>query len=71
MCVCACLHIRVRWCACSSECSEGEWSALWTSDSGLEKERGSSQESWVTLPGLDELHSSSLEDVPELSLPPE
>ncbi|XP_024286762.1 E3 ubiquitin-protein ligase Praja-2 isoform X1 [Oncorhynchus tshawytscha] len=55
----------------SSECSEGEWSALWPSDSGLEKERGSSQESWVTLPGLDELHSSSLEDVPELSLPPE
>ncbi|XP_055719283.1 E3 ubiquitin-protein ligase Praja-2-like isoform X1 [Salvelinus fontinalis] len=55
----------------SSECSEGEWSALWTSDSGLEKERGSSQESWVTLPGLDELHNSSLEEVPELSLPPE
>uniref|UniRef100_A0A673XK19 RING-type E3 ubiquitin transferase n=1 Tax=Salmo trutta TaxID=8032 RepID=A0A673XK19_SALTR len=54
----------------SSECSEGEWSASWTSDSGLEKER---QKSWETLPGLDELHisnSSSLEDVPELSLPP-
>uniref|UniRef100_A0A4W5P7X2 RING-type E3 ubiquitin transferase n=1 Tax=Hucho hucho TaxID=62062 RepID=A0A4W5P7X2_9TELE len=51
----------------SSECSEGEWSASWTSDSGLEKER---QKSWETLPGLDELQSSSLEDVPELSLPP-
>ncbi|KAL0965780.1 hypothetical protein UPYG_G00285630 [Umbra pygmaea] len=57
----------------SSECSEGEWSASWTSDSGLEKERHSSQESWETLPALDELHSnsSSLEDVPEFSLPPE
>ncbi|XP_041754837.1 E3 ubiquitin-protein ligase Praja-2 isoform X1 [Coregonus clupeaformis] len=57
----------------SSECSEVEWSALWTSDSGLDKEHHSSQKSWETLPGLDELHSinsSSLEDVPELSLPP-
>ncbi|XP_064873692.1 E3 ubiquitin-protein ligase Praja-2 isoform X4 [Oncorhynchus nerka] len=54
----------------SSECSEGEWAASWTSDSGLETER---QKSWEILPGLDELHisnSSSLEDVPELSLPP-
>ncbi|XP_042158051.1 E3 ubiquitin-protein ligase Praja-2 isoform X2 [Oncorhynchus tshawytscha] len=54
----------------SSECSEGEWAASWTSDSGLETER---QKSWETLPGLDDLHisnSSSLEGVPELSLPP-
>ncbi|XP_010898635.1 E3 ubiquitin-protein ligase Praja-2 [Esox lucius] len=57
----------------SSECSEGEWSASWTSDSGLEKERRSSQESWETLPALDELHSngSSLDDIPEFTLPPE
>ncbi|KAJ7986994.1 hypothetical protein DPEC_G00334160 [Dallia pectoralis] len=57
----------------SSECSEGEWSASWTSDSGLEKERHSSQESWETLPPLDELHSngSSLDDIPEFTLPPE
>ncbi|KAI4902536.1 hypothetical protein NFI96_013156 [Prochilodus magdalenae] len=54
----------------SSEYSEGEWSASWTSDSGLEKERRSSEESWETLPGLDELpsSSSSLEDIPPLSL---
>ncbi|XP_026857921.2 E3 ubiquitin-protein ligase Praja-2 isoform X1 [Electrophorus electricus] len=54
----------------SLECSEGEWSASWTSDTGLEKERRSSEESWETLPGLDELPSSSnsLEDVPPLSL---
>ncbi|XP_061071788.1 E3 ubiquitin-protein ligase Praja-2 isoform X2 [Conger conger] len=59
----------------SSECSEGEWSASWTSDSGLEKEPGSSEGSWETLPGLEEpeLHSnsSSLEDVPELNFVPE
>ncbi|XP_065140178.1 E3 ubiquitin-protein ligase Praja-2 isoform X2 [Paramisgurnus dabryanus] len=54
----------------SSDCSEGEWSASWTSDSGLEKERCSSEGSWETLPGLDELPgcSSSLEEVPSLSL---
>ncbi|XP_017538358.1 E3 ubiquitin-protein ligase Praja-2 [Pygocentrus nattereri] len=54
----------------SSEYSEGEWSASWTSDSGLEKERCSSEESWETLPGLEELPSSScsLEDIPPLSL---
>ncbi|KAM6984665.1 E3 ubiquitin-protein ligase Praja-2 [Aplochiton taeniatus] len=58
----------------SSECSEGEWSASWTSDSGLEKERRSSEESWETLPGLDDQSSpggSSLEDVPELSHSPQ
>ncbi|XP_036385027.1 E3 ubiquitin-protein ligase Praja-2 [Megalops cyprinoides] len=39
----------------SSECSEGEWSASWTSDSGAEKEPCSSDGSWETLPGcLDE-----------------
>ncbi|XP_030624907.1 E3 ubiquitin-protein ligase Praja-2 isoform X2 [Chanos chanos] len=56
----------------SSECSEGEWSASWTSESGLEKERASSEESWETLPGLDELQSSSssLEDTPQLNLTP-
>ncbi|XP_067105970.1 E3 ubiquitin-protein ligase Praja-2 [Osmerus mordax] len=43
----------------SSECSEGEWSASWTSDSGLEKGRGSSEESWETLPGLEELQAPS------------
>ncbi|XP_072528794.1 E3 ubiquitin-protein ligase Praja-2 [Salminus brasiliensis] len=54
----------------SSVYSEGEWSASWTSDSGLEKEQRSSEESWETLPGLDELpsSSSSLEDIPPLSL---
>nr|XP_055056316.1 E3 ubiquitin-protein ligase Praja-2 isoform X1 [Misgurnus anguillicaudatus]XP_055056317.1 E3 ubiquitin-protein ligase Praja-2 isoform X1 [Misgurnus anguillicaudatus]XP_055056318.1 E3 ubiquitin-protein ligase Praja-2 isoform X1 [Misgurnus anguillicaudatus] len=54
----------------SSDCSEGEWSTSWTSDSGLEKERCSSEGSWETLPGLDELPgcSSSLEEVPSLSL---
>lgn len=55
----------------SSECSEGEWSASWTSDSGLEKERCSSEESWETLPGMDELpgsSNSSQEEVPSLSL---
>lgn len=70
MCVCVRVYTSVRVCICSSECSEGEWAASWTSDSGLETER---QKSWETLPGLDELHisnSSSLEDVPELSLPP-
>lgn len=54
----------------SSECSEGEWSASWTSDSGLEKERRSSEESWETLPGLVDQSSpggGSLDDVPELS----
>ncbi|XP_031433630.1 E3 ubiquitin-protein ligase Praja-2 isoform X2 [Clupea harengus] len=39
----------------SSECSEGEWSASWASDSGVEPERRSSEESWETLPWLDEL----------------
>ncbi|XP_066513899.1 E3 ubiquitin-protein ligase Praja-2 isoform X2 [Hoplias malabaricus] len=54
----------------SSEYSEGEWSASWTSDSGLEKEQHCSEDSWETLPGLDELptSSSSLEDIPPLSL---
>ncbi|XP_052447758.1 E3 ubiquitin-protein ligase Praja-2-like isoform X1 [Carassius gibelio] len=54
----------------SSEFSEGEWSASWTSDSGLEKERCTSEESWETLPGIDEPpgSSSSLEEVPSLSL---
>ncbi|XP_051529826.1 E3 ubiquitin-protein ligase Praja-2-like isoform X2 [Myxocyprinus asiaticus] len=56
----------------SSECSEGEWSASWTSDSGLEKERCTSEESWETLPGMEELpgssSSSSLEEVPSLNL---
>lgn len=54
----------------SSVYSEGEWSASFTSDSGLEKEQRSSEESWETLPGLDELpsSSSSLEDIPPLSL---
>ncbi|XP_066567680.1 E3 ubiquitin-protein ligase Praja-2 isoform X2 [Amia ocellicauda] len=57
----------------SSECSEGEWSATWTSDSAVEKERCSSAESWETLPGLDEpehelqSNGSSLDDVPDLS----
>ncbi|XP_073697084.1 E3 ubiquitin-protein ligase Praja-2 isoform X2 [Garra rufa] len=56
----------------SSEYSEGEWSASWTSDSGLEKERCTSEESWETLPGMDEppgsSSSSSLEEVPSLNL---
>ncbi|XP_058633197.1 E3 ubiquitin-protein ligase Praja-2 isoform X2 [Onychostoma macrolepis] len=56
----------------SSEFSEGEWSASWTSDSGLEKERCTSEESWETLPGMDEppdsSSSSSLEEVPSLNL---
>ncbi|XP_059405832.1 E3 ubiquitin-protein ligase Praja-2-like isoform X2 [Carassius carassius] len=53
----------------SSEYSEGEWSASWTSDSGLEKERSTSEESWETLPGMDEPpDSSSLEEVPSLNL---
>ncbi|XDV19959.1 hypothetical protein PO909_025352 [Leuciscus waleckii] len=54
----------------SSEFSEGEWSASWTSDSGLEKERCTSEESWETLPGMDEppVSSSSLEEVPSLNL---
>ncbi|XP_057206604.1 E3 ubiquitin-protein ligase Praja-2 isoform X2 [Triplophysa rosa] len=55
----------------SSECSEGEWSASWTSDSGLEKDRSSSEESWETLPSMDELpgsNNSSQEEVPSLSL---
>ncbi|XP_051981776.1 E3 ubiquitin-protein ligase Praja-2-like isoform X1 [Xyrauchen texanus] len=57
----------------SEECSEGEWSASWTSDSGLEKERCTSEESWETLHGMDELpgcssSSSSLEEVPSLNL---
>uniref|UniRef100_A0A8C1FSU3 RING-type E3 ubiquitin transferase n=2 Tax=Cyprinus carpio carpio TaxID=630221 RepID=A0A8C1FSU3_CYPCA len=56
----------------SSEFSEGEWSASWTSDSGLEKERSTSEESWETLPGMDEppdsCSSSSLEEVPSLNL---
>lgn len=66
--VCKC--VRVCACVCSSEYSEGEWSASLTSDSGLEKERRSSEESWETLPGLDELRSSSssLEDIPPLNL---
>ncbi|KAJ8287034.1 hypothetical protein GJAV_G00046260 [Gymnothorax javanicus] len=59
----------------SSECSEGEWSVSWTSDSGVEKEPCSSEGSWETLPGLEEPEipstGSSLEDVPELSLVPE
>ncbi|XP_026068250.1 E3 ubiquitin-protein ligase Praja-2 isoform X1 [Carassius auratus] len=55
----------------SSEYSEGEWSASWTSDSGLEKERSTSEESWESLPGMDEppdSSSSSLEEVPSLNL---
>ncbi|XP_039518264.1 E3 ubiquitin-protein ligase Praja-2 isoform X1 [Pimephales promelas] len=54
----------------SSEFSEGEWSASWTSDSGLEKERCTSEESWETLPGMDEPpgSSNSLEEVPSLNL---
>nr|XP_009300150.1 E3 ubiquitin-protein ligase Praja-2 isoform X1 [Danio rerio] len=55
----------------SSEFSEGEWSASWTSDSGLDKERCTSEESWETLPGIDEppaSRSSSLEEVPSLNL---
>ncbi|KTG47156.1 hypothetical protein cypCar_00010007 [Cyprinus carpio] len=52
----------------SSEFSEGEWSASWTSDSGLEKERCTSEESWETLPGMDEPPGSSLEEVPSLNL---
>ncbi|KAG5834353.1 hypothetical protein ANANG_G00260640 [Anguilla anguilla] len=59
----------------SSECSEGEWSASWTSDSGVEKEPCSSEGSWETLPGPEEPElrssSSSLEDVPELGFVPE
>ncbi|KAG9353647.1 hypothetical protein JZ751_011769 [Albula glossodonta] len=59
----------------SSECSEGEWSASWTSDLGVEKEPCSSDGSWVTLPGLEEpelqSNSSSLEDVPEINFVPE
>ncbi|XP_034780476.2 E3 ubiquitin-protein ligase Praja-2-like isoform X2 [Acipenser ruthenus] len=58
----------------SSECSEGEWSPTWTSDSAVDKEQSSSDESWETLPGLDEPEheiqsssSSSLDDVPELN----
>ncbi|ROL48774.1 E3 ubiquitin-protein ligase Praja-2 [Anabarilius grahami] len=54
----------------SSEFSEGEWSASWTSDSGLEKERCTSEESWETLPGMDEPPgcSNSPEEVPSLNL---
>lgn len=56
----------------SSDFSEGEWSASWTSDSGLEKERSTSEESWATLPCMDEppdsSSSSSLEEVPSLNL---
>ncbi|XP_041106527.1 E3 ubiquitin-protein ligase Praja-2-like [Polyodon spathula] len=58
----------------SSECSEGEWSPTWTSDSAVDKEQSSNDESWETLPGLDEPEheirsssSSSLDDVPELN----
>ncbi|XP_041916274.1 E3 ubiquitin-protein ligase Praja-2 isoform X1 [Alosa sapidissima] len=45
----------------SSECSEGEWSASWASDSGVEPERRSSEESWETLPWLDELPTGEQE----------
>ncbi|XP_028827749.1 E3 ubiquitin-protein ligase Praja-2 isoform X2 [Denticeps clupeoides] len=57
----------------SSECSEGEWSSLWMSDSGADKERRSSEESWETLPDLGELPSnraSSPEDPGQLRLTP-
>lgn len=40
---------------CSSECSDGEWSAsLPHRFSGTEKDQSSSDESWETLPGKDE-----------------
>jgi E3 ubiquitin-protein ligase Praja2 len=40
---------------CSSECSDGEWSAsLPHRFSGTEKDQSSSDDSWETLPGKDE-----------------
>lgn len=38
----------------SSECSDGEWSAAWTSGFAEETQYSSSDESWETLPGRDE-----------------
>ncbi|XP_043920209.1 E3 ubiquitin-protein ligase Praja-2 isoform X3 [Protopterus annectens] len=38
----------------SSECSDGEWSAIWTSGFAEETQYSSSDESWETLPGRDE-----------------
>ncbi|MBN3315224.1 PJA2 ligase, partial [Atractosteus spatula] len=61
----------------SSECSEGEWSATCTSESGVDKQQCSSGESWETLPGLDEpehdlqSNSSSLDDIPDINFNPE
>uniref|UniRef100_V9KCD3 RING-type E3 ubiquitin transferase n=1 Tax=Callorhinchus milii TaxID=7868 RepID=V9KCD3_CALMI len=52
----------------SSECSDGELSSIWTPDFALEQAQSSSDESWETLPGADELQteiistSSSLDD---------
>lgn len=48
----------------SSECSEGEWSASWASDSGVEPERRSSEESWETLPWLDDLPTAAEDEEP-------
>ncbi|XP_048875796.1 E3 ubiquitin-protein ligase Praja-2 isoform X1 [Brienomyrus brachyistius] len=57
----------------SSQCSEGELSASWTSASSAEKEPSSGNESWETLPGFESepegrSDGNSLDGVLELSL---
>ncbi|XP_039615347.1 E3 ubiquitin-protein ligase Praja-2 isoform X1 [Polypterus senegalus] len=66
-------HMGHHHSSLSSEISEGEWSASWSSDSAADKEHSSIDESWETLPGLDEPEHNvqsdniSLDDVPDIN----